>query len=81
MKSIDAGQIESLEKLISRIGKVDAATLSEQAVAMSQDMTLHPSVRSLALDAMLVAQGDFNGEFESTAELLEAVKRLQEEEA
>jgi len=80
MTRIDPNQIERLRVLCEQIGQIDEKELRDTAVAMNEDMTLHADIRSLALDAMLIAQGDFNGEFESRAELLSAVEKLKEAE-
>jgi hypothetical protein len=79
MKKIDEQQIAELEALCRQIGEIDGEgeTAIERALALSEGENTHPAVRSLAIDAMLVAEGDFTGEFHSTAELLSAVERLR----
>lgn len=77
MNAIDTRQIDALEALCLQIGETDEAKLSQLALAMNEDERFHPTVRSFALDAMLIAQGDFNGEFQSKEELLLVVQRLR----
>jgi hypothetical protein len=63
-----------LEKCLS-LNEHNAQEISTWALNMNADMSLSQELRSFSLDLMLLANQDFNGEYGSVLELVEALKK------
>lgn len=72
---------EKLEKLIRKIGERPSDELVRAFLAYHEKEPAPADLKSLALDAMLVAEGDTAGEFKSKAELLERLRKLEDSSA
>lgn len=69
-------ELVTLEGICQRIDVGDANTVVRDALALSEQAVIPDEVRSLAINAMLIAQHDYVGEFASKEELLAAVGAL-----
>jgi hypothetical protein len=79
MEDHQQNTIERLKTCIQQIGERSEEELVGDFLEFNNDTTVPDSFRSLALDAMLVAEGDLNGEFTSKEALLLELDRLAEQ--
>lgn len=74
-----AEEMEELVHICESIDSDEEGTVVKAALTLSEKPGVSEEVRSLAIDAMLVAQHDYLGEFKSKAHLLEAVHALRDQ--
>ena len=70
------GYTHQIEVLINQIGTRPEDELVRAFIAFDELEEAPEELRSLAIDAMLVAEGDTKGEFKTKEELLEFKKTL-----
>ena len=71
-----ATPVNRLQALIDQIGVAPEAELVRNFLRVNSDRNVPEEIRSLALDAMLVAESDSQGEFKTKEELLEKLQEL-----
>ncbi len=69
--------IEALIGLCESIDFEEADAVVNTALLLSERSGVSEEIRSLAIDAMLIANHDFEGEFKSKEQLLAAVRALR----
>lgn len=70
--------IADLEALINRIGERPYDDLIREFLSYEERGGIQEELRSLAIDGMLVAEGDTAGEFKTKEQLLEKLQELGE---
>ncbi len=76
--SAKAKYVAQLEALINRIGERPYDALVHEFLRYNEREGAPDELRSLAIDAMLVAEGDTAGEFKTKEQLLEKLQELKD---
>lgn len=72
----ESNYIAELIRICESIDIDEEGVVVKAALALGEQPGVSDEVRSLATDAMLIAQHDYAGEFESKEQLLDAVRAL-----